>query len=58
MLDLARQIRRQLADSDRKTFRKTRQSLLEIAVVLEAAHKALVDTKAAIPVPDAPKGGE
>ena len=47
MIDIARKIRAQLAGApNRKTFRKSRATLLEIAVALECAHKALADTDA------------
>jgi hypothetical protein len=42
MIELAREIRQQLrAKPNKKTFRKTRSKLLEIAVALECAHGAL-----------------
>ena len=44
MRDIASKIRQQLAAAPkRKTFRKTRKTLLEIAVALECADKALKD---------------
>lgn len=44
MKDIARKIRSQLsANPSRKTFRKTRATLLEIAIALECAAKALED---------------
>ena len=44
MIDIARKIRDQLARSPKATFRKTRPTLLEIAVALECAHRALSDS--------------
>ena len=42
MIEIARKIRNQLAaNPNRKTFRKTRATLLEIAVAIECAHAAL-----------------
>lgn len=44
MIDLAKQIRSQLnAAPKRRTFTKRRETLLEIAVALECANKALFD---------------
>lgn len=45
MIDLARQIREQLRrHPDRKCFHKRRDTLLEIAVALECANKALQES--------------
>lgn len=46
MIDLAKRIRAQLkAKPDKKSFRKNRDTLLEIAVSIECAHNALKDSE-------------
>jgi hypothetical protein len=49
MKDTATQIRRQLARSPNKlTFKKSREKLLEIEVLLEVAHRTLADQELVI----------